>query len=322
MKKYFFKKTLLISIILIMLIFGGLLFRSPVLTQGQSMSICQLIDLLISIDVITASKADLAKQIMNCSVAPIDSNSVPPQSFSSCPVVECFLDSCPGKHLPDIYGCTNCSSACSRDIPTVRPMNGVCGSTLNSCNSGSFFDITDTSASAKWNCNGTNGGTSVTCPTPFPINGACNNVYSYTCLSGTFIDVTDTSGSAKWNCNGSSGGTNATCSVSLVSTAFWVTALCGENINTCAAGTFMDDLDTATENKWSCLGLPKGVDATCSILKQVYYYNNTCGATINTCASGSFFDLPDDTTSYKWSCLDLTRGTNITCQKTKSIPLL
>ncbi len=30
-----------------------------------------------------------------------------------CPTVNCFVDSCPGKHLPDANGCVNCSTPCS-----------------------------------------------------------------------------------------------------------------------------------------------------------------------------------------------------------------
>lgn len=50
-------------------------------------------------------------------------------------------------------------------IPTPKPVavNGKCGTSRNSCSSGSFIDSTDTSTLYVWRCLGKNRGTSVHC---------------------------------------------------------------------------------------------------------------------------------------------------------------
>ena len=50
----------------------------------------------------------------------------------------------------------------------LQPVNGICSTTLNTCNNGTFQDATDTATTYNWNCNGTNGGTNATCSTPKP----------------------------------------------------------------------------------------------------------------------------------------------------------
>lgn len=49
--------------------------------------------------------------------------------------------------------------------PTQKPVvvNGRCGTSKNSCSSGSFVDSTDTSTLYVWRCMGKNGGSSVNC---------------------------------------------------------------------------------------------------------------------------------------------------------------
>jgi len=43
------------------------------------------------------------------------------------------------------------------------PVNGVCGSSVNSCSAGSLNDITDSSTQYLWQCAGLNGGTTASC---------------------------------------------------------------------------------------------------------------------------------------------------------------
>ncbi len=43
------------------------------------------------------------------------------------------------------------------------PIQGICGSTLNNCTSGTFQDQADTTASNNWNCAGSNGGVTAVC---------------------------------------------------------------------------------------------------------------------------------------------------------------
>jgi hypothetical protein len=88
----------------------------------------------------------------------------------------------------------------------------------------------------SWNCNGSNGGTSVTCSAPVfvPINGQCKATaivpHSSTptaplCETGTSTTPTGT-GPWAWNCNGSNGGTNASCSAPKIPTPTPLTASC------------------------------------------------------------------------------------------------
>lgn len=45
----------------------------------------------------------------------------------------------------------------------LTPVNGKCGSSLNSCAPGTFREVTDTSTSYLWNCLGSNSGTTASC---------------------------------------------------------------------------------------------------------------------------------------------------------------
>jgi len=60
------------------------------------------------------------------------------------------------------------------------PVNGICGTTVNSCaTGGEYTDVPDTPNAIKWGCNGTNGGNpDLSCSSPCPIghtvaNGVC-----------------------------------------------------------------------------------------------------------------------------------------------------
>lgn len=55
---------------------------------------------------------------------------------------------------------------------TSTLVNGSCSVTLNQCTSGTFSDVTDTSANHLWSCLGSNGGITASCS--LPINSAAN----------------------------------------------------------------------------------------------------------------------------------------------------
>lgn len=55
------------------------------------------------------------------------------------------------------------SASCGLDKPQVVPINGICGLTVNSCNTGSFVEVADSSIRYLWTCNGSNGGQSASC---------------------------------------------------------------------------------------------------------------------------------------------------------------
>ena len=50
--------------------------------------------------------------------------------------------------------------------PPSTPTNGSCGTTVNSCTSGTLQDIADSETQYFWNCNGSNGGANASCSLP------------------------------------------------------------------------------------------------------------------------------------------------------------
>ena len=81
-----------------------------------------------------------------------------------------------------------------------NPVNGVCGATLNSCNSGTFNDLPDGSTDYRWQCLGINGGVNANCiiernvtsnQTCFDSNGGLNYYLkgNVTTNYGVFDDV-------------------------------------------------------------------------------------------------------------------------------------
>ena len=66
------------------------------------------------------------------------------------------------------YGATavdnaNNQNTAGSSISVSEPVNGQCGTTLNSCAAGTFQDAADTSTEYKWNCLGIGGGTTASC---------------------------------------------------------------------------------------------------------------------------------------------------------------
>ena len=131
----------------------------------------------------------------------------PPQ----CVATGCTSYGCTG------YGCTGYtdpSPYCSAYGPDICPVNGFCGSSVNSCSTGSFVDITDSSTYYLWNCNGFNGGATASCS--YPKTPVCGTVNS--CNPGTFSDVTDGGGLYKWKCVNGSLSVNCSATQATVST--------------------------------------------------------------------------------------------------------
>ena len=106
----------------------------------------------------------------------------------------------------------------ARNCQKTKAVNGVCNNRQrNSCSAGTANDtaIHDTTTLYRWQCVGTNGGTTATnCQKakPASINGVCNNSQRNGCSTGTANDVViaDTTTLYKWQCVGANGGTTAT----------------------------------------------------------------------------------------------------------------
>ncbi|MDD4937771.1 MAG: hypothetical protein PHX34_02020 [Candidatus Shapirobacteria bacterium] len=105
---------------------------------------------------------------------------------------------------------------------TATKINGACGSSKNTCTKGTLNDTTDSSTYYKWQCVGSNGGTTASCTKKKMVNGVCGksdrqNVTkkptSGLCSSGTSTIVYYKSSSKYWywSCKGSNGGTTASC---------------------------------------------------------------------------------------------------------------
>ena len=179
---------------------------------------------------------------------------------SSCvegPVASC--ESCSGS-----YPCYGTQLGCTGAHPPTAAVNGACSTTKNTCTAGTLSDTADTSTQYKWNCVGTNGGTTANCTaniTTAAVNGACSTTKN-TCTAGTLSDTADTSTQYKWNCVGTNGGTTANCTANITTAA--VNGACSTTKNTCTAGTLSDTADTSTQYKWNCVGTNGGTTANCT----------------------------------------------------------
>ncbi|MDR0649856.1 MAG: hypothetical protein LBG59_00145, partial [Candidatus Peribacteria bacterium] len=134
--------------------------------------------------------------------------------------------------------CSGTKPAASQSCNTqVCPTNGSCGSangvavtsypTANHCSAGTKVDVDTiaTDGTYNWTCNGSNGGTTVSCQAnkTAPVNGVCGSMddspvlrkpTSNLCSVGTASTVSG-SGPWNWTCTGSNGGTTESCSTSV-----------------------------------------------------------------------------------------------------------
>jgi len=62
---------------------------------------------------------------------------------------------------------------------TSLPINGVCGTTSNSCVASDFVDVSDTTTNYLWQCLGSNGGTDVSCSLEIPIPDNSNSMVGW-----------------------------------------------------------------------------------------------------------------------------------------------
>ena len=186
---------------------------------------------------------------------------------------------------------------------------GQCGTSINSCVSGTFYDTTDYGNYAYWNCTGTNG-TAVSC-------SAYNNGYNYgttgqcgttvnSCVSGTFYDTTDSGNYAYWNCTGSNG-TSVSCNAYTGGNYYGTTGQCGTSINSCVSGTFYDTTDYGNYAYWNCTGT-NGTAVSCSAYNNGYNSNNCSvgqywtGSMCLACTSKPSYSYYTNVGTCDWSC--------------------
>ncbi|MCB9806550.1 S-layer homology domain-containing protein [Candidatus Peribacteria bacterium] len=203
-------------------------------------------------------------------------------------------------------------NTCIANYNNYYGTTGQCGTTINSCLSGTFYDTTDYGNYAYWNCTGTNG-TSVSCSAYnnnyYGTTGQCGTTIN-SCLSGTFYDTTDYGNYAYWNCTGTNG-TSVSCSA-YNNNYYGTTGQCGTTINSCLSGTFYDTTDYGNYAYWNCTGT-NGTSVSCSAYNNNYYgTTGQCGTTINSCLSGTFYDTTDYGNYAYWNCTG-TNGTSVSC---------
>ncbi len=210
----------------------------------------------------------------------------------------------------------------SEQVEASPPVDGECGSTLNSCDAGSFVNSPDTPEEYRWQCRGANGGSNVTCAQCKPLGPSaerlprCGQTLN-SCSEGAFVNLADTDEDYRWQCV-SDGGTAATCTKSKASSGQGgVVGRCGATTHTCEAGEARPLSSTAEEYRWQCLGGNGGIDTTCSKPRPVILESASpgkCGSRINTCDTGEFGNLPDTDQEYRWKC---EADVDATCSKSK-----
>lgn len=95
--------------------------------------------------------------------------------------------------------------------------------------------------------------------------------------------------------------------VDAINWACWIT------INTCTAWSFLDVVDSTTQNLWSCNWLDWWSDASCSIDIPIAW---VCWSTVNSCTAWNFVDVTNISGYYRWRCEGTGWWANIDCYRT------
>lgn len=92
-------------------------------------------------------------------------------------------------------------------------INGLCGKTKNSCDSGTLSPAPSTATQFLWSCSGANGGSTDSCNSEKPPSAhASCGLENNSCISGTTLDVADSTTQFLWKCIGTNEGGEAACS--------------------------------------------------------------------------------------------------------------
>jgi len=254
--------------------------------------------------------------------------------------------------VPTNWTCAGLNGGTTVNCTASRSLNGVCGSsnganlssipTTNLCNLGTATTVLG-SGPWTWDCNGSNGGTNVSCSTgALPVNGACgaangSNLSTQPstnlCNQGSASAVSG-SGPWTWTCAGSSGGSPASCSTG----ALPVNGACGTANKTyaynvsayspdtfCTAGTTNPTTPTfpaqGGSTNWTCVGLNTGTTANCTASRNNAPIAGACGTKngkyatttptgTQACATGTITGM---TGSYSWTCAGANGGDSPSC---------
>ena len=213
---------------------------------------------------------------------------------------------------------------CSKEVPHISAINGVCGETNETCTIGIPNPAPhDTNTLYRWTCLGQHGGTDAHCTAnrphkklPTAINASCGNRIEV-CATGIFDPYpSDTSTKYIWTCKGSNGGRSVRCIAPKKSST---DGFCKKDSIGCLIGNYKDLEDTSTEYRWSCLGTRGGADTNCSKAKKTSTIktNGICGSSKDTCTKGHYKDVTDSDDQYLWQCEGINGGSTKDCTEDK-----
>lgn len=218
---------------------------------------------------------------------------------------------------------SNCSTA---SFPKI---NGQCSSSKNSCTSGSFKDVADTGSIYRWQCVGSNGGSTVSCTSSAKgcsgsrmlSHGGNTCVASYTLphkyqvnqsISCKNTAKTSSITSTVWCQNGVLT-VKSTTSFQLGGIKKPLNGQCGPSDRSCNVGTLKDVKDTTTHYKWQCLGSSGGQTAVCSLEKPKPAVHGVCENLLYECRSGGLKKIGFRGGAHRWQCVGSNGGNTATC---------
>lgn len=183
------------------------------------------------------------------------------------------------------------------------PMDGVCGSAVDTCAIPLGPGTNFTPFPFSWQCPGLNGGNTVSCNLNTPVNGLCGTAFD-TCNAGTpGVPVFTT-----WPCIGTNGGTTATCS-----TNYPVSGNCGSTAGTCNPGSASAVVNHGATTTWTCNGFNSICSSSCSAPTPI---NGACSTTVDYMCTAGVLDVASESNNgatTTWMCDGTNGGSNASC---------
>lgn len=91
--------------------------------------------------------------------------------------------------------------------------------------------------------------------------------------------------------------------------------VCGSTINKCLSGVVSNISSGDKFNYWRCAGVNEGISSYCSLVKPV---NGSCGSIVNTCNAGMVFGSVSINGINYWGCTGEKGGSNADCSGTNT----
>ncbi len=228
-------------------------------------------------------------------------------------------DGCGNRETRD---CNTHSCAINGQCSSTAIISGTTSPTSPLCSSGTPTSVTG-SGPWNWTCNGSDGGTPVSCTKPLLVNGQCSSTAiisgttsptSPLCSSGTPTSVTG-SGPWNWKCNGSNGGTSVSCAKNYSCT--YISAVTTWNSCTNGFQTANTVSYSTTTNPATCSDVPTSrscVDGRCSSTAIIPSMDPPPTEPADLCSIGT----PTSVTGsgpWNWTCVGINDGATASCVK-------